>query len=124
MSGDGHVMAFVSFQGIGVIDGQDLVVAVGDDDCRGAAFDAFLGTGGCAGIGAFGSALGVADPAIDSLGLCPCRRRRDTATAETTQRARYRSLAVSSMADSSFFWRPMAADCSNAPLRAFLCYLD
>jgi hypothetical protein len=69
VSGDGYVMAFVSFEGIGVIDGQDFVVPIGDDHGRGAAFDTFLGAGGCAGVGALGSALGIADPTVDGLGL-------------------------------------------------------
>jgi hypothetical protein len=69
VSGYGYVMAFVSLECIGVIDGQDFVVAIGDDDGRGAAFDAFLGAGGCARVGTLGSALGITDPAIDGLGF-------------------------------------------------------
>jgi hypothetical protein len=69
MSGDGHVMAFMSLECVLVVNCQDFVVAVGDDDRGGTTLDAFLGAGGCAGVGALGSALGVADPAIYGLGL-------------------------------------------------------
>jgi hypothetical protein len=45
VSGNGHVMAFMSLQRILVVNRQDLVIAVSDHDSGGAAFDAFLGAG-------------------------------------------------------------------------------
>jgi hypothetical protein len=56
-------------QRILVVNRQDLVIAVSDHDSGGAAFDAFLGAGCGTGIGTFGPALGIADPAIYGLGL-------------------------------------------------------
>ena len=39
VSGDGNVMAFMSFEGIGIIYREDFVIAVCNQHCAGAAFD-------------------------------------------------------------------------------------
>jgi len=41
--GDRHVMSFVPFDGIGIFDFKNFLVAVGDDDCLGSGSNALLG---------------------------------------------------------------------------------
>src|SRR5579862_3290906 len=64
-AGDGDMMAFVSSEFVGVVDGKDLVIAIGDDDHLLPGADALLGTGNVLIVGALGAALGVADVSVD-----------------------------------------------------------
>ncbi len=73
-SGGGYVMAFMSLEGIGIVDRQNLLVTVGDDDRLGAFGQALGHTGGVVGVGAFGAAHGIADGAIYGCSLVAGRR--------------------------------------------------
>ena len=59
-AGHGHVMSFMSFQGVRVVDGQNLLVAIGDDDHLGSRIRHFL-------VQASASAFAPLAPHLSSL---------------------------------------------------------
>src|SRR5579872_1107849 len=69
---DGDLVAVVAFDGVGVIDGPNRLLALVDEDWRHAAFDAFLDAGR-AGSSMLGTAHGIGDPASDG-GRVGCTR--------------------------------------------------
>ena len=75
--GDGDMMTFVALQDIGIVDGDDLVVSVGDYDCFRALAETFGHAGGVGGVVAFGAAHGIADISVDDGGLVSGRSDRD-----------------------------------------------
>src|SRR5260370_40590437 len=54
----------------------------------------------------------------------PMSSAATTATSRNNTERAIQMISSFFMAEFLDFWRPVAADCSNAPLRAFLCYLD
>ena len=69
MSGDGDVMAFVTLDGVGIVDGPDFSIGIVDQDGLRAARDALLGAGFALGVRTLGAALVVADPSGAVVGI-------------------------------------------------------
>jgi thiazole synthase len=75
VSSYGNVMPVVILEGIGIVHRQDLLVAVGNDDCTGAGSDALFRACFSACISSLNSTLGIANPAVHGLGRTGKRHR-------------------------------------------------
>src|SRR5271157_6553394 len=76
-----HVMAFMSFDRIGIRDSNDFLVLVGDEHGLFTGFDALFRAGRVFGVGALGAALGIADLAVPGHVF----RRRQHSHADQTE---------------------------------------
>ena len=65
LAGNSHVMAFVASQRVGIINGEHLLIAIGDYYQLFACFYAFLGSLGGFGVCAFSAAFGVRHVAVN-----------------------------------------------------------
>ncbi len=69
VAGDGYVMAFVSLEGVGLSTVRTLLSPSVTTTAEAPPSMHFLVQAARAGVGALGSALGIADPAVNGLGL-------------------------------------------------------
>jgi len=69
VTGDGYVMSFMTFEGVGVVDGEDFLITVRNDDYLRAFCQTFFGALLLASDGAFGSALRVRNISVHGLGF-------------------------------------------------------